>query len=145
MPFWRLIGALDYEVEYIETRRIRPPHEVRDDAKLKQLVESMKSYGWIGRPLLAEQAGDENQFQAWTGSHRLAAAKKAGLEEIPVVLLDDELIEASELVERGKYGRFWDSLLSDDEKGRLALLKDAGEEQAADLLKEELDANRHDR
>ena len=52
------------------------PHEVRDAALLDALTESMCIDGWIGAPLV----GDMRSGQLFTGSHRYAAARAAGIE-----------------------------------------------------------------
>ena len=72
----------------IATDRIIPLHGVRDAAKLDGLVDSMRVDGWQGRALLGELDSDGYTVHLWTGSHRLAAAVKAGLDEIPVLLID---------------------------------------------------------
>lgn len=64
-----------------------PPHEARDQGKLTALVAAMQADGWIGAPIVA--AGD----QALTGSHRIAAAEAAKLDEIPTVDVADLLAE----------------------------------------------------
>jgi hypothetical protein len=45
----------------------------------------MREHGWLGRPLLV--APVKRGHQALTGSHRLAAAKAAGLGTVPAVVL----------------------------------------------------------
>lgn len=55
----------------IDTRpssyRFEPPHEVRDEQKVADLVASLDTYGWDGPPLLVEGEC------AVTGSHRIPA------------------------------------------------------------------------
>lgn len=55
----------------------------------------MRRYGWQGRPLAAESLGEgrtklrpSGHFMGWTGTHRLAAARAAGLMKIPVILIN---------------------------------------------------------
>src|SRR6266550_2327590 len=45
------------------------------------LALDMRKHGWRGRPLLVIQR--QEAYFAWTGSHRIAAAMKAGLEAVP--------------------------------------------------------------
>lgn len=53
----------------------------------------MQAHGWVGRPiLLLPRRG--NKYQALTGSHRYAAAKKAGLKKIPCVILSRDAANA---------------------------------------------------
>jgi len=57
----------------------------------------MQENGWVGRPLVV--AYDENRLQAWTGSHRLAAAEITGT-PVPCIMIDYNelwsLVEESE-------------------------------------------------
>jgi hypothetical protein len=64
---------------------VLPPHEITDFEKYESLTKDMQSQGWIGRPLATIPKG--KQFQALTGSHRLAAAQEALLDRIPIVSL----------------------------------------------------------
>lgn len=70
--------------------RIQPPHAVQDSAKLSALVATMTASGWQGRAILAYQHGDD--VMALTGSHRIAAARAAGLDEVPVLLIADQTV-----------------------------------------------------
>jgi len=63
-----------------------PLHEPHDAAKMSALTESMVEHGWNGRPILVIDNG--NGYLALTGSHRIAAARAAGLDEIPVYAID---------------------------------------------------------
>ena len=69
-----------------------PLHEVRDETKLAMLVASMDADGWTGRPLLVQDTG-EGWYQAWTGSHRIAAAREAGIDSIPCVVIDNPTLD----------------------------------------------------
>lgn len=62
-----------------------PLHGVVDQDLLRRLAESMTRNGWAGRPLLGVDQGI--YVGLLTGSHRYAAARLAGLDEIPVLLL----------------------------------------------------------
>ena len=64
-----------------------PLHEVRDQQKYLDIMQSMESNGWQGRPILVVDCGD--CFHALTGSHRIAAAEALEL-DIPVAILDVE-------------------------------------------------------
>lgn len=67
---------------------IYPPHEVRDEDKYAALVGAMTDGGWSGRPVLAWRATEDDRVRALTGSHRIAAARAAGLETIPVLVIE---------------------------------------------------------
>lgn len=69
---------------WISPWAITPRHEVRDRGKLASLAEAMAEDGWQGRPLLV--IDDAVPF-ALTGSHRIAAAREAELQEVPVCSL----------------------------------------------------------
>ncbi|APU88970.1 hypothetical protein Rctr197k_173 [Virus Rctr197k] len=71
----------------VSPHRVDPPHSVKNEGKFNQLVESMQLSGWNGRPVLVYRSG--GALQALTGSHRIAAARTAGLPRIPVVFIED--------------------------------------------------------
>ncbi len=72
----------------IPINKIRVPHEVMDQAKVDAIARDMRAVGrWDGRPIVAIELLD-GTYQSWTGSHRIPAAKAAGLSEIPAVLVD---------------------------------------------------------
>jgi hypothetical protein len=51
-------------------------------ATVERIAASMRAKGWEGRPLLVEE-GQDGRWYAWTGSHRIEAAKAVGLAAIP--------------------------------------------------------------
>ena len=111
---------------------IEPPHEVRDAEKLSRLTESMKNGGWQGRPILAYDIG--NGPEALTGSHRIMAARNAGLDEIPISLVDSAIGDYAD--EAGNTIRdvsYWEP--HDIAKW----LDDFGDKSAADLLMQDSD------
>ena len=71
----------------VNPHEVEPPHEVKNQDKYARLVEDMRAGGWQGRPILAYMSG--GSMQALTGSHRIAAAREAGLAVVPVVLIED--------------------------------------------------------
>ena len=75
---------------------IYPPHEARDMTLLANLTAAMRDNGWSGRPLLAWRASSDSEVRGLTGSHRTAAARDAGLDDVPVLLIecDDEDLAA---------------------------------------------------
>lgn len=62
-------------------------NDVADAEKIAGLIASMEADGWTGAPVVVD--GD----QAVTGSHRIAAACKVGL-DIPTVSIRDLFAEA---------------------------------------------------
>jgi len=65
------------------------PRVLREDQAFKELVKSVQGMG-ILQPLIARPmpSGPEDEFDLRAGHRRLAAAKKAGLETVPVVVRD---------------------------------------------------------
>jgi len=93
---------------------------------LRSLATDMKENGWTERPLLViERASD---FLAWTGSHRIAAAKLAGLETVPCYVLQE-----SELTSRGFEAQFGHVM----DYERLEILKKVGDGDALHLMWQE--------
>lgn len=74
---------------WLPIKVVRPPHFVLKIECLK-ISESMEDNGWVGRPLIAYRVG--KKYQAITGSHRIKAARIAGLVKIPVFVMDDEIL-----------------------------------------------------
>lgn len=54
--------------------------------KTDKMAAAMKKNGWTGRPILA-YTDTRNIYIALTGTHRVMAASKAGLKEIPAVII----------------------------------------------------------
>lgn len=77
-------------------------HGVKGQKKCEKLKADMEKKWWKGRPLLIIEC--EGEYRALTGSHRLSAAKQAGLEEVPVAcvecgtMFDDCNITTDELI-----------------------------------------------
>ncbi|MGW4467444.1 ParB/Srx family N-terminal domain-containing protein [Micromonospora sp. NPDC004704] len=69
--------------------RIAPLHDAEDEDKLTALTESMTEHGWVGAPIVVITTEDGDP-QAITGSHRLAAAREAGI-DVPTVNVADLL------------------------------------------------------
>ena len=53
---------------------------------LEELAQSINTYGII-QPLSVRKLG-ENKYELVAGERRLRAAKKAGLNEVPVIIID---------------------------------------------------------
>jgi hypothetical protein len=114
----------------LEPRSVIEIHGPKDKAKLASLVEDMNEHGWRGRPILV-YADASGATHALTGSHRLAAAKKAGI-TVPVHYVSDEAIGHEDV--RGDY--LQDVAGSGDD--RVAdFLRDAGDEDSARLVEQE--------
>ena len=75
----------------VDPRNITPLHRVKKRRKhhLRELVRRLRESGWQGRPLLVERIG-RNRYQAWTGTHRLAAARRLRMRRVPVVVIDSQ-------------------------------------------------------
>lgn len=105
---------------------LTPLHEPTSILELQNLTADMKENGWRGRPLLVIER--EFDFLAWTGSHRIAAAKLAGLTSISCyVLQESELTLHGFEAARGH--------VMDYE--RLAILRKLGDEDAISIMWQE--------
>jgi hypothetical protein len=80
--------------ETIDATRIQPRHEIRDEDKLADLVESLTAHGWQGPPIVTIPGEDfgwgPGDPRAITGSHRIGAARQVDI-EIPTIDLDEIL------------------------------------------------------
>jgi len=83
----------------------------------------MRENGWQGRSLLVIQR--ETQYFAWTGSHRIAAAREVGLESIPCYVIAEEKLLPFEA--NAEWGHV-------EDRERLALLIKVGDEEAIHLM-----------
>ena len=71
--------------EDIAPDRLVPRNPPIFPAKRVELAAAMRRDGWRGRPLLVVQVG--RRLQALTGSHRIYAARDAGLATVPAIVL----------------------------------------------------------
>jgi ParB-like chromosome segregation protein Spo0J len=74
----------------IDPNDVDPLHEPTHVHHLKELTSDMRKNGWTGRALLVIRHAGGNQ--AWTGSHRIAAARAAGLQTIPCYVIPESKI-----------------------------------------------------
>jgi hypothetical protein len=116
----------------LEARSIIEIHPPRDRAKLATLVAGMQESGWEGRPILVWDNG--NGTYALTGSHRLAAAKKADI-AVPVVYVDADLFSAA----LEESDQTFDDVIGSGDDRVASLLREAGDTRAADLMDLEID------
>jgi ParB family chromosome partitioning protein len=82
------------DVERIRPNRYQPRMRFSED-ELEGMARSIKEQGII-QPLLVRK--DDNGFELVTGERRLRAAKKAGLDQVPVIvknITDTDLLEMS--------------------------------------------------
>jgi hypothetical protein len=123
----------DYgEPEYVDASTIEPPHEARDRKKLEYLVERMKVSGWQGRPILTVNLG--NGLEALSGSHRIRAAKLAGI-SVPTISIDPDIADYEDENEKTiRDAMWWDA----DEQADF--LEKAGKFDAANLMRAEHEA-----
>jgi ParB family chromosome partitioning protein len=78
------------DIEYIPLEFIVPntyqPRKIFNDNTIEELAQSIRTYGII-QPLSVRKV-KENMFELVAGERRFRAAKKLGLVEIPVIILD---------------------------------------------------------
>ncbi|MDR3089657.1 MAG: ParB/RepB/Spo0J family partition protein [Desulfobulbaceae bacterium] len=82
-------------IEHIQPNRFQPRLRF-DDELLTELADSIRENGVI-QPLIVKKTNEPDCFELVAGERRLRAAKIAGLNEIPVVVMeidrDDHLLE----------------------------------------------------
>jgi ParB family transcriptional regulator, chromosome partitioning protein len=86
-------GALEIEINLIDSN----PHQPRlafDQEKLESLAQSIKHHGII-QPLIVSQSN--GRYELIAGERRFMAAKKAGLQKVPVIIREAEEKEKLEL------------------------------------------------
>lgn len=130
------------EDELVDPLTLEPPHAVREPEKLQRLIKAMRQSGWVGRPVLAVKSGELNV--AMTGSHRIQAAKAAGI-GVPVVWLSDEKLNTWFEQDPDNIDRFLDERgmvrIDDAQNGMIQMLREIGDRQAVGLYADELRAN----
>jgi hypothetical protein len=114
------------ETVYLDPDEITPLHEARSHQHLDELIDDMARNGWTGRPLLVIER--RNDYLAWTGSHRIAAAKEAGLTQIPCYVLSE-----SKLIALG-FDAGWGHV---QDYERLAILRKVGDQGALSIMLQE--------
>lgn len=104
---------------------IQPLHEPESIAKVEAIAASMRTHGWVGRPILICD-GDSEAPQAFTGSHRLAAARLAGIDP------DTYSLEGR--------GTDIDTLAFQciDDSDRMTVIEDGGDREAITIMRAEL-------
>ena len=135
--------------------RVRSFHRPVSDKKVGEYTASMTTDGWEGRALLVEEL-PAGGYQAWTGNHRIAAAKSAALHEIPVFLVDVEALLANGYKRNSTWGSFEaifsypdeeneaNNFLEADDRKRDALFA-AGDLESAELMTQEIEARKVER
>lgn len=73
------------EIDDLDPYEIQPLNAITDQSKYEKMVEDMETEGYKGAPIVAMENGNEG-YIALTGSHRIYAARKAGI-DIPVVVI----------------------------------------------------------
>jgi hypothetical protein len=85
--------------------KLKPINGIEDRQKFNKLVQSMSTNGWQGRPILVYQ--DMGKAKAITGSHRIAAARKLGL-DVPVLYVNKDTIKYED--PNGLFGSFKEAI-----------------------------------
>ena len=74
---------------HIAVSKLRPfeenPYQIRDDAEMDALVESVREYGVL-TPLIVRPIENTDEYEVISGHRRLHAAQKAGITEIPALI-----------------------------------------------------------
>ncbi|HLX64067.1 MAG TPA: hypothetical protein VKX17_22535 [Planctomycetota bacterium] len=132
---------------YPNSGSVRKVNSITHPEFLDKLIASMRAVGWRGRPLLFEEVltGDHVTLFAWTGSHRIDAAAKAPLKTVPGwVMRASEAASAFQSagfrIEDMRAWGSWRSLCGPGDGERYKALKRAGLHEAAQMIKEEIEA-----
>src|SRR5262245_30488999 len=89
------LSPIEVDVDRLEPNHFQPRTAV-DDARLDELVQSIRSNGVI-QPIVVRRNGD--RFQIIAGERRWRAAKRAGLLAVPVVVRDVKAGQERSLLE----------------------------------------------
>ncbi len=126
-PLYKLIKIEMVRFEQLNIEAIYVEDGVRqtiDKGPLDELVVSIKQHG-ILQPLVVEP-GDEGRYKLQIGKRRMAAAKLAGLEKVPAIILEGPLESKDSLAMRLVENLHREDLDPIDEAEAYATLKDMG-------------------
>jgi len=111
----------------INPKNLKPLNKVEDVKKYKTILNSMEKSGYQGRPILAYM--DKGKAKALTGSHRIFAAREAGI-DVPVVFVNPSVMKWED--KSGLFGTFEESI---KDQRVYNYLEAAGDDVAASLSK----------
>ena len=87
------------DFEYVQIQRVEPrleqPRTVFEQEKISELAESIREHGVLS-PLTVRKTGD-GYFQIISGERRWRAAREAGLDDVPVRIVEADDKKALEL------------------------------------------------
>jgi ParB-like nuclease domain len=137
-------ASMDLQSANLDPAGIWPVNQTHDTALLVRLTAGMVASGWTERALLVEEepSGGRRYF-AWTGSHRIQAARDAGLATVPCRVLERGLAEQAFRAagyDLGTYQCWRDAIgrgRGDQERRRLDAAKAAALSETVRLLEEE--------
>lgn len=110
-------------IKQLDPGEITPLHEPTHS--IDSLADDMRENGWQGRPLLVVET--PTAYLAWTGSHRIAAARASHLQAIPCRVIDEaDLLAVAD-------DPHWHCM----DYERLAILRKTGDEAAIALMVDE--------
>lgn len=101
-----LEGVTDKEkLSMLEIEKIEPnpyqPRRVFSEDKIKELAESIKSYGLLQAIIVRQSKNDSSHYQLVAGERRYLACKSLGMKKIPAVIkeLSDNAVATIALIE----------------------------------------------
>lgn len=62
------------------------PYKVKDDEEMQELAESIRDYGMLSPIIVRPKEETEDEYEIISGHRRLFAAKKIGMETVPVLI-----------------------------------------------------------
>ena len=84
-------------VTYIEIEKLKPfenhPYKVKDDDEMESLIDSIKEQGVLS-PIIARPL-ENGEYEIISGHRRLFASKRAGLTEVPALVIEMDRYNAA--------------------------------------------------
>ena len=86
----------------IPAEKLKPfeghPYKVQDNEEMNNLIESIREHGILSPLIVRPLENTKDEYEVISGHRRLHAARKAGLETVPVIIYDISRDEAAVMV-----------------------------------------------
>ena len=79
------------------------PYKVQDNEEMDALAESIKAHGVVSPIIIRPLENTTDEYEIISGHRRVMASRKAGITEIPALIMGFSLLSASEFLQTEKW------------------------------------------